>query len=145
MSSSPQSVVVDTNVLFSALLSGQSGFLESLLRPGHRFYICELVLVELFKRKDKIVKASRLSEDDIVRVYHMLLRQVTLFKEDLITPENRQAAYALCRDIDETDTPHVALALELNALLWTGDKQLKDGLKREGFDRFYEPPSQHDA
>ena len=145
MSSPQQAVVVDTNVLFSALLAGQSSFLESLLRSGHRFYVSELVLVELFKRKDKIVKASRLSEDDIVRVYHMLLKQVTLFKEDLIAPDNRRAAYALCHDIDEADTPHVALALELDALLWTGDKQLKDGLRRKGFDRFYEPSSRHPA
>jgi predicted nucleic acid-binding protein len=61
VSSPPQAVVVDTNVLFSALLSGQSSFSESLLRSGHHFYVCELVLAELFKRKDKIVKASRLS------------------------------------------------------------------------------------
>jgi len=143
VSSPPQAVVVDTNILFSALLAGPSSFSESLLRSGHRFYICELVLVELFKRKDKIVKASRLSEEDGLRVYHALLKQVTLYKEDLIAPENRRAAYALCRDIDEADSPHVALALELNALLWTGDKQLKDGLRRKGFDRFFEPISPH--
>jgi predicted nucleic acid-binding protein len=59
---------VDTNVLFSALLAGQSSFSEVLLRSGHRFYVCELVLVELLKCKDKILKASHLSEDDIVRV-----------------------------------------------------------------------------
>ena len=142
MSSPQQAVVVDTNVLFSALLTGQSSFSEVLLRSGHRFYVCELVLVELFKRKDKIVKASHLSEDDIVRVYQTLLKQVTLFKENLIAPENRMAAHALCHDIDEADTPHVALALELDALLWTGDKQLKNGLRRKGFDRFFEPGNQ---
>jgi len=102
VSSPQQAVVVDTNVLFSALLTGQSSFSEVLLRSGHRFYVCELVLVELFKRKDKIVKASHLSEDDIVRVYQTLLKQVTLFKENLIAPENRMAAHAMCHDIDET-------------------------------------------
>ncbi|MBI4315926.1 MAG: hypothetical protein HY679_08320 [Chloroflexi bacterium] len=59
--------------------------------------------------------------------------------EDLIAPEHRKSAYALCRDVDEADTPHVALALELDALLWTGDKRLKGGLENKGFQRFFEP------
>jgi len=43
----------------------------------------------------------------------------------------------LCRDIDINDAPFVALALELEAVLWTGDKTLKNGLKDKGFDRFF--------
>lgn len=85
---------------------------------------------------------SQLSEDDVARLYHALLRRLTLYKEDLITGENRIAAYALCRDVDETDTPHVALTLELGGLLWTGDKALKQGLQRRGFTHFFEPSSQ---
>lgn len=110
-----------------------------LLESEHRFFVCELVLVELFKHKEKIVKASRLPEDDVLRAYYTLLRRITLFKEDWISPEHRGTAYALCRDIDETDTPHVALTLELDGVLWTGDNTLKSGLKRKGFERFFEP------
>ncbi|WP_413176102.1 PIN domain-containing protein [Anabaena azotica] len=40
--------------------------------------------------------------------------------------------------MDESDTPHVALTLELEGLLWTGDKKLKEGLIRKGFDKFFE-------
>jgi predicted nucleic acid-binding protein len=69
----------------------------------------------------------------------VLLRRINLYKEDLIAQENRAAAYELCREVDETDTLHVALALELNGVLWTGDKELKDGLRGRGFDRFFEP------
>ena len=132
-------VVVDTNILFSALLSQKSDFAETLLGSEHRFFVCELVLVELFKHKEKIVKASRLSEDDVLRAYYTLLRRITLFKEDRIAPEHRRAAYDLCVDIDVTDAPHVALTLELDGVLWTGDNTLKSGLKRKGFERFFEP------
>lgn len=36
------------------------------------------------------------------------------------------------------DTPFVALALEMEAQLWTRDQELKDGLRRKGFDRFFD-------
>lgn len=97
------------------------------------------MLVELFKRKEKLIKVSNLSEDEIIRIYQILLKRITLHKEDLISPDNRASAYALCQDIDESDTPHVALTLELKGLLWTGDKKLKEGLKRKGFNQFFEP------
>jgi predicted nucleic acid-binding protein len=131
-------IIVDTNVIFSALLRGQATFTKLLLTSEHRFFVCEQVLVELFKRKEKIVKASQLTEDDVIQLYSVLLRRINLFKEELISPENRLAAYRLCCDVDETDAPHVALTLELSGLLWTGDRKLKDGLKSKGFDLFFE-------
>ncbi len=135
----PKPIIVDTNIVFSALISRPSPFTDLLLGSDYRFYVCELVIVELFNHKDKLVGASRLPEDQIVRVLYTLMRQLNLFKEDLITPEHRQIAFSLCRDIDETDTPHIALTLELNGLLWTGDRKLKAGLLKKGFKDFFEP------
>ncbi len=132
-------VVVDTNIIFSALLSSQSRFAEILLRADGQFYVNELTLIELFKHKEKIVRFSRLSEDEIIRLYYLLLRKINLYKEDLISPESRRAAYALCHDIDETDAPHLALTLEIDGLLWTGDNTLKTRLRQKGFDRFFDP------
>ena len=70
-------VVVDTNVIFSALLRRESRFAETLLRGEHRFHVCESVLVELFKHKEKILRLSRLADEDLVRFYHVLLRHLT--------------------------------------------------------------------
>lgn len=53
-------VIVDTNILFSALVSSESAFGKTLLEPGYRFFVGERALVELFKNKERIVKASRL-------------------------------------------------------------------------------------
>jgi predicted nucleic acid-binding protein len=132
-------VILDTNILFSTLLSSHSSFADVLLQSDRRFFACEQVIVELFKRKEKLVESSKLSEDDVVHLYHILLRRITVFKEDLISKENWAQAHALCHDVDETDTPHVALALELSGLLWTGDQRLKEGLIRKGFKRFFAP------
>lgn len=97
------------------------------------------MLVELFKYKDKILHLSRLSNEDLVKFYHILLRRINLYKEDLISVENLRTAYKLCQDIDINDTLHIALTLELQGQLWTGDNKLKNGLINKGFNHFFEP------
>jgi predicted nucleic acid-binding protein len=131
-------VIVDTNILFSSLLREGSSFARTLLESDYPFFICESTIVELFRHKERIVRLSKLSDHEVIRLFYILLRQVTVVKEDLIDKAIRQKAYALCASIDEADTPHVALTLHLNGLLWTGDKELKNGLKVQGFDAFFE-------
>jgi len=131
-------VVVDTNILMSSLLKHTSEFLETLRSTEHQFYICELPIIELFKHKEKIIKYSELSEDEITKVYYFLLKKLNIFKEDLIERSNWKKAYELCKDVDETDTPFVALTLEVDGLLYSGDQRLKKHLKAKGFDAFFE-------
>jgi predicted nucleic acid-binding protein len=138
MKNSNPPIIVDTNILFSALLSHRSKFADVLLTTENKFFVCELVLVELFKHKEKITQVSRLSEDDIIQLYQIYLKKVHFYKEELISIENRQSAYQLCHDIDKNDSAHVALTLELNGLLWTGDKILKEGLLKKGFTQFFD-------
>ena len=47
-------------------------------------------------------------------------------------------AFNLCKDIDAKDTVYDATTIELNGLLWTKDKELKNGLKLKGFNSFFE-------
>ena len=132
-------VVIDTNILFSALLSRRSRFATALFSSKRDFYINELVLAELFRHKEKVVRLSKLRDDEIIQLYYRVLWRLTLFKEDLVTTENRRHAFDLCRGVDETDAPHVAITLELQGLLWTGDQTLRRGLQAKGFTRFFEP------
>lgn len=138
--SSP-AVVIDSNIFFSALLNEKSRFAETIQRSEHTFFICEYLIVELFKHKERIATISKMDSDDLNAMYYLLLRKVTIYKDDLISVENRQKAWNLCRDVDPNDTPHVALTLELDGLLWTGDKKLKNGLANQGFDQFFEHQS----
>ncbi len=131
-------IIVDTNILFSSLQKTKSPFYELLLTGDFKFYICELTLIELFKHKEKLIKTSKLTEDDITKFYYLILKRVNIFKEDLINLSNWYKAFDYCKDVDESDTPLVALTLELNGLLFTGDKALKQNLLKKGFDSFFE-------
>lgn len=131
-------IIVDTNILISAFLQKNSPFSKILQSEEFQFYICEVTIIELFKHKEKIIKLSDLSEDELTKVFHSILKKLTLFKEDLIEKLHWNKAHKLCKGIDETDTPFVALTLELNGLLFTGDKKLATKLKAKGFDSFFE-------
>jgi predicted nucleic acid-binding protein len=48
-------------------------------------------------------------------------------------------AWALVKDVDAKDLLFVALSIETDGLLWTGDKQLRTGLAARGFDAFFLP------
>lgn len=132
-------VIVDTSILFSALLGKESRFAQLILGSDLRFFICESTVVELFKHKERIARLSKLSEEELIRVLYVLLRRVTVSKEELIEEKIRKQAYDLCMDIDMADTPYIALTIQIGGLLWTGDKKLKKGLLKKGFDRFFEP------
>lgn len=133
----PDQVVIDTNILFSALLSRESRLAATILRAEVRFFITETLIVELFEHKERLSAYSKQNETELLRTLQDLLRRVRLYPEEMISPEHWENAYRLCHSIDATDTPHVALALELDALLWTGDKKLREGLRRQGFERFW--------
>jgi predicted nucleic acid-binding protein len=132
-------IIVDASILFSALLGKESRFAQLILGSERRFFICESTVVELFKHKEKIVRLSKLTENELIRVLYVLLRRVTVCKEELIKEKIRRQAYDLCVDIDVADTPYIALTIQIGGLLWTGDKKLKKGLQKKGFNRFFEP------
>lgn len=140
MAESP-AIIIDTNVLFSALLRHDSRFTHAILNSGSPFYVCESILIELFKHKERIVHGSKLTEDEVVRLLYLLLRRVIMFREEMIDPELRKRALKLCQDVDPADASVVALTLHLNGVLWTGDLKLKNALKVKGFTAFYELPT----
>ena len=130
-------VVVDTNIVFSILLKNKSRERDFLfLSDNVEFLTCRFMFIELFKYKNKIVKYSHLTENEILSILYDISKIIEFYNEDLISDNSRAKAFELCKDIDEKDTPFVALSLELNAYLWTGDKKLINGLKSKGFDKF---------
>ena len=134
-----KAIIVDTNILFSALLGKNKKFRDILLSQKNiNLYSCKFILVELFKYKEKIQKYSSFDEGEILELLYNLLKNIHLFDENTLTKESLKIAFDLCYDIDLKDIPFVAVTIELDGLFWTGDKKLKNGLKIKGFNSFYE-------
>ena len=129
-------VVVDTNIVFSAFLSKNSKYRELLFDDKYEFYSPNFVFLEIFKHKEKILKCTKESEEEVYGFLGKMLKRVSFVKEEVVSVENYEKANELCREIDENDTPFLALALEIDGYLLTGDEKLKKVLKIKGFDRF---------
>lgn len=132
-------IIVDTNILFSAMRSASSPIREILQRPDLKFYSPNFLVVEIFKHKEKILNKSKASEAEIYEFLNHLLRKIQFINEEHLSLANIIHAYKLCKDVDEKDSLFVALTLELDGELWTRDEALKTGLTKKGFTSFFTP------
>jgi len=131
------SVVIDTNLVFSSLIPKASQIRDILFESNITFYTPNILIVEIFKHKDKLLKSSKLTESEFDIYFNGIIERIKFIPTDFIGSVSRQKAFDLCFDIDIKDTPFVALAIDLSIPFWTGDKKLKDGLKLKGFHNFY--------
>jgi predicted nucleic acid-binding protein len=132
-----ETVVVDTNIIITAIISSSPYVLTRLSDPDIVVASPKFVVVELFKHSARIQKTTSLSEDEVLDTLSRVIEQTKLYEESLISIGSWAEAHRLCRDVDEKDTPFVALALELDARLWTNDEELIRGLQGSGFVKFY--------
>ncbi len=130
-------VVVDTNVIITALISGDSGLLVRLLDSEISLVAPKFIVTELFKHAPRIFTQSNLPEDSVLSLLSLLIDRIYLFNDEQISIGSWVEANRLCRDVDIKDMSFVALALENEGYLWTNDKKLKLGLKRKGFFKIY--------
>jgi predicted nucleic acid-binding protein len=98
-------------------------------------YTCNFLFVEIFKYKEKIEGFSNLNTDDILSAMRIIFSRIHFINEEIIPCQIFQEAQSLCSDVDEKDTPFVAMSLFLDAPLITGDKKLIKGLKEKGFEK----------
>ena len=128
-------IVVDTNIVFSALISSSTMIHEIIIAPFSRFhfYTPEYLFEELENHKGKLQKASKLTEEEIDKAKLKLFKYVNIISLGIIPQKVWLQAEALTFDIDPNDISFVALSIFLGAYLWTGDKVLYQGLMNKGF------------
>ena len=93
------------------------------------------MLVELMNHHDKLKKASKLSEEAMETAKYKLFKYLNFVTLEIVPEQYWIKAEKLITDIDLDDIAFVALSLYLKAYLWTGDKNLYNGLKSQGFNK----------
>lgn len=130
-------LVVDTNIIFSALIPKESRIRDLLFEKDYLFFAPNFLIYEIYAHKEKLIKNSNLNEEEFYILLNNILECIQFVPIAMVDPKARKKAYTFCKDIDEKDTPFVALAIYLNAPLWTGDKILKNGLQKKGFELLF--------
>jgi len=130
-------VIVDTSIFISALISPKGIYAELLMNPIFKFekYSSYYLVVEVFKHKEKILKYSKLTENELIEQVYNLLKNVTLINESQIPKEIWKNSFELTKDVDENDTAFIALTEFTNGKLWTLDKKLTEGLQNKGYSK----------
>lgn len=127
--------VIDTNIVFSALLNPKSPIGQIILNGSKYFTFIsvEQLKNEIELHKDKILKISGLRESDFLRIYGLITSKIKFVNQLLINSENYKKAEELTKDIDPDDLLFVGLGLQFRCKLWSGDKKLIIGLQNKGF------------
>ena len=128
-------IVVDTNIVFSALLNSGSKIGKILLQSkGHfQFYSCNYLRSEINRHRNRLLKLTKLSKDELAELESLVTHNITFIDERLLPQALLKQTETLLKSIDPNDTPFVALTKHLEGKLWTGDLQLYNGLKTKRF------------
>jgi predicted nucleic acid-binding protein len=128
-------IIVDTNIVFSALLNSESRIGQLLLNSHNhfKFYSCKYLQRELFKHLSKIRSYTKLNDNDLFELLQLIESRIFFIDEELLPAETIAMAKTIVSEIDFNDFAFVALTNYLNGLLWTGDKALISGLKRKNY------------
>lgn len=128
-------IVVDTNIVFSAILNSSNDIGKILINaiPNGKFYSCNFLKEELFLNRQKLQKLTRLDLSDLEELLSITTQNIHFINEKLLPSEAWNEAIKLTEDFDLKDAPFIALSLHLKATLWSGDKKLRLGVLKKGF------------
>ncbi|MCH6201911.1 PIN domain-containing protein [Aquiflexum sp. LQ15W] len=130
-------IIVDTNIVFSAILNSQSK-IGQLIIYGSKFfdfYSVNLLKSEILDHKNKLLKHSGMDDAQFERAYEIITDRITFIDEILISDKDIDIAIDLVSETDEDDALFVALANHMESQLWSGDKKLMNGLLTKGYKR----------
>src|ERR1035437_9569945 len=104
-------VVVDTNIAFSAILNTKSIIGDMVLNSNNifQFQSCHYLWEEIDKHWDKLKKISKLSDTDLRESQRLVYKNISFIDEGQIPKIHRLRAYDLVKDIDLNDLVFVAL------------------------------------
>jgi predicted nucleic acid-binding protein len=130
-------VTVDTNIIFSVLVNTNSTIGDLLINSDDyfKYYCCAYMRFEIEKHWAKLLKASKLSEEELRESQYRVYKKIHFLSEDIMPAEVWIYAENVVKDIDIDDIDFVAINEYLDGILWTGDKELYAGLKSKGYEK----------
>jgi predicted nucleic acid-binding protein len=128
-------IVVDSNIIISLLIKPDGVIFDLFdqLSELHDLYISDVTLTEIFRHQKKIAHLSTLSDENFENLKTKAVQKVTVIPSSFIPDELLVESYKLVEKIDPNDFAFIATTIFVNAILWTGDKKLYNGLKSKGF------------
>jgi predicted nucleic acid-binding protein len=126
-------IVVDTNIVFSAIIYDKGKIGELLLnKPGGIHFLSpDFLLEELNNHTQKLLSLTGYSEIEYQQIKAFVTKNIEFIDSTKINKDCWHTSYQILKDIDEKDTSFLALNLELKGVLWTGDKKLIKGLQNK--------------
>ncbi len=124
-------LVVDTNIVFSAVLNSNSRIARILIagKRHFEFHSCAFLHAELLKHRPKLQGLTGLSGKELDEVIDKVTANIQFVDEASLSARLILDTERVLALIDLKDVPFVALARKLRARLWTGDKALVRGLE----------------
>lgn len=130
-------IIVDANIVFSAILNTNSRIADLLLNSEGTFDFLapDYLRTELRKYHSKISMISKITIKEIETIECKITKPITFISEIHIPEDKWILAENLTNDVDEKDIPYVAFSLFYNCNIWSGDKVLRKGLENKGFNK----------
>jgi len=130
--------VVDTNIVFSAVLNTQSKIGDLIMNsPGiFEFYACDTLRSELKRHRARLLDLSQLNEEQLDQSIFQITNCINFTAEALIPFGYWLKGAELVRETDMDDIAFLALTEFLSIKIWTGDRALMKGLAKKGYSNF---------
>lgn len=130
-------IIVDTNIVFSAMLNTKSIIGDLILNSNRvfQFWSCHYLLAEIDQHWGKLERISKLTYSELLESQRLIYKNINFIDEGQIPKSFRLKAYDLVKDIDVNDVVFVALNEFQKSIFWTGDKALINGLRQKRYDR----------
>lgn len=116
-------LVIDTNILFSALVRN-SITRKIILSDVFEIHVPEYLFEEIDKHKEEILKKAGMGDREFNALLTLLQKHVKIVRTDVYQNKISLAEETM-KEVDETDSPFLALALELDCHLWSNDKHFE--------------------
>jgi len=133
-------LIVDTNIVIAAIMS-PSGTVAQLIfyhLSDSELFAPRYLIEEIERKEKKILTHTSYASEEFAFVKEKLLKKLDLIEDEIITESAWQKAYELTKDVDPKDSVFVALSLMTGIKIWSGDKELIEGLSKNGFEDIIE-------